>query len=1341
MELFKDENRLGEKAMYLNKPGGYRLWNIFLALLILLIWAPAANAVCLNHLYVSLQWTPNPESDIQGYEIYRSNSIGGPFAKAHTGILADTSWIDTNVSDGETYYYQLRAVDLYGNPSVFSEASEAAVIDTTDPAVVASPPGGTYFDSFNVSLVPNETSTIYYTTDGSAPTQSSSEYSSPILIEDDMTLRYFAVDCADNQSEIATSSYTIEVDEITILSGPSGTPNPVDSEGSVNLSVTAQDSLGHGLFYQWTATAGSFDNATVQNPVWHAPVNATGSTLNYDIGVVVSCSGSGTASGSYSQSVLSVSDEVTLISGPSGTPNPVDSEGTVNLSVTAQDSLGHGLTYQWTATAGSFDNATAQNPVWHAPVNTTGSTQNYTISILVSCSGGETASGSYSQSVLSVPDEVTLISGPSGTPNPVDSEGSVNLSVTAQDSLGHDFTYQWTATGGSFDNATVQNPVWHAPVNATGLARNYTISVLVSCSAGETASGSYGQDVLSIGDEITITSAPSGTPNPVDSEGSVNLSVTAQDSLGHDLFYQWTATAGSFDNATAQNPVWHAPVNATGSTQNYDIGVVVSCSGSATASGAYSQSVLSVPDEVTLIFGPSGTPNPVDSEGSVNLSVTAQDSLGHDLFYQWTATAGSFDNATVRNAVWHAPVNATGSTQEYEISVIVTCSEGLWVGGSFLQGVLSVSDEVTLISGASGTPNPVDSEGSVNLSVAAQDSLGHDLFYQWTATAGSFDNATAQNAVWYAPLNITGSTQYYDISVTITCGEGASVSDSYSQGVLSVLNDPPVADAGDDRLVPGSTAITLNGCASHDPDDGPFSLSYNWEQTGGNTAVEITGADTCAPVFTSPAVNDTLVFTLTVSDGMGEASAVVIIDVDALAPVIYEDDLLPYPNQGFASDTGPTPRVSIWSSIRVRLSDESGIEHPSFGNTGFEVTLDNSPVNGTTQMIYVQPTDDATDVWLVFISDQAYAHGDEIDVEVYGRDLAGNDLTDSPYTYSFKVESDEPVLPQQTSTPGASGDTYIVTTYGEDVGLDGIPGTFDSGEDNGMIDTEDVNGDGTLDPTEDLDGDGVIDTEDIDGDGMLDGMVRIEYSTIELIDPFFGNPDELPDLSDEDSPQMALNLQPIAVFNTPVKILIEVPGATDLGEYDIYYYEPKPDPDPAAGWNLATPGDSWLQYREDHGPNDPNPTDPPTIELWVNHFTGIGGVSISTDGDISSGGGGGGGCFIATAAYGSYSANDVLIFREFRDRYLLTNAPGRLFVKSYYRLSPPLADFIATHKFLRAMVRAWLSPLATVSDFALASPHEAKRFVCVAALFTMALMVLTPVAITRKRSRTYRQAI
>jgi hypothetical protein len=72
-------------------------------------------------------------------------------------------------------------------------------------------------------------------------------------------------------------------------------------------------------------------------------------------------------------------------------------------------------------------------------------------------------------------------------------------------------------------------------------------------------------------------------------------------------------------------------------------------------------------------------------------------------------------------------------------------------------------------------------------------------------------------------------------------------------------------------------------------------------------------------------------------------------------------------------------------------------------------------------------------------------------------------------------------------------------------------------------------------------------------------------------------------------------------------------------------------------------------------------------------------------------------CFIATAAYGTETASQLDILRDFRDQVLLKSALGSRFVEAYYRVSSPLADFIAKNDFLRAVVRkAFLDPVVSL---------------------------------------------
>jgi hypothetical protein len=86
---------------------------------------------------------------------------------------------------------------------------------------------------------------------------------------------------------------------------------------------------------------------------------------------------------------------------------------------------------------------------------------------------------------------------------------------------------------------------------------------------------------------------------------------------------------------------------------------------------------------------------------------------------------------------------------------------------------------------------------------------------------------------------------------------------------------------------------------------------------------------------------------------------------------------------------------------------------------------------------------------------------------------------------------------------------------------------------------------------------------------------------------------------------------------------------------------------------------------------------------------------------VPSGGSGDSGCFIATAAYGSPMQPYVEVLREFRDRFLLVNKAGKAIVNIYYAYAPPVADFIAKHDNLRALVRLSLLPIVGASWVAL----------------------------------------
>ncbi|GIL17291.1 MAG: hypothetical protein BroJett040_10420 [Oligoflexia bacterium] len=65
-------------------------------------------------------------------------------------------------------------------------------------------------------------------------------------------------------------------------------------------------------------------------------------------------------------------------------------------------------------------------------------------------------------------------------------------------------------------------------------------------------------------------------------------------------------------------------------------------------------------------------------------------------------------------------------------------------------------------------------------------------------------------------------------------------------------------------------------------------------------------------------------------------------------------------------------------------------------------------------------------------------------------------------------------------------------------------------------------------------------------------------------------------------------------------------------------------------------------------------------------------------------------CFIATAAFDNPFAQEVLILQDWRDRTLEKTPMGCLFVKLYYRFSPPIAALMDRLPFLKAPIRTAL---------------------------------------------------
>ena len=125
-----------------------------LVLVVMAVPTIANAATCIKGGSVRLDWVPNPETDIQGYNVYRciddpnglfvkisgTTPIGNPIYDGDSNIVK-IYWVDVSLPDGEyTPYYKLSAVDECGNESVLSLPSAGEVrFDNVAPGAPVAP--------------------------------------------------------------------------------------------------------------------------------------------------------------------------------------------------------------------------------------------------------------------------------------------------------------------------------------------------------------------------------------------------------------------------------------------------------------------------------------------------------------------------------------------------------------------------------------------------------------------------------------------------------------------------------------------------------------------------------------------------------------------------------------------------------------------------------------------------------------------------------------------------------------------------------------------------------------------------------------------------------------------------------------------------------------------------------------------------------------------------------------------------------------------------------------------------------------------------------------------------
>lgn len=541
--------------------------------------------------------------------------------------------------------------------------------------------------------------TIYYTTDGTTPDETSSVYSSPIAIPNEgLTLKAVAKAADKDLSSVASAHYTVSMQTVAAPTfSPTG--GAVAAGSSIIISC---DTEGATIYYTTDGTQPDTSSSVYTDGV---TVGTTAFTLKA-YAVKENMRDSATVSENYTVSLDMVSTPV--ISPNAGAVN----KGT-EVSITCETA---GAEIHYT-TDGS--NPTASSPVYSAA---------FTINTATTVKAIGIKSGMDNSSIAVAAYTINKVATPTFTPaaGQINYGSSVAIATTTSGA-----TIYYTTDGSTPSTSSTE---YTAPIELTVATTIKAIAVKSDMDDSAVASASYTIHMDSV---ATPTFSPSAGAVTIGTEVSISCATS-----GAEIHY---TTDGN--TPSASSPVYSSPIAISAATTIKAIGIKSGMTNSSVASASYTIAKVATPTfspaagevtsgtEVTISCSTSGATIHYTTDGSTPTSSSPT----------YSAAIAITSSTTIKAiAVKSDMADSSVATAAYTVAVVLTRYAG-WVVNSRPIGGITF-DKALL-------------EGMEDLQTDTVADKATPANFKFTGTAGSTSNA---RPTWAYPAQYGDCTEYYN---------------------------------------------------------------------------------------------------------------------------------------------------------------------------------------------------------------------------------------------------------------------------------------------------------------------------------------------------------------------------------------------------------------------------------------------------------------------------------------------------------------------------------------------------------------------------------------------------